>query len=50
MKISDFVFIVGFGSFLLGACGYDSNPVIGFIVGIIGLVFAWTGYRLGAKK
>lgn len=49
-QLGSTIFIIGFTGFIIGVCGYDSNPVVGFITGIIGLAITWTGYQMGQRE
>ncbi len=41
--------MIGWALFILGACGYDSNPVVAFLIALVGLALAWAGYRMDGE-
>jgi hypothetical protein len=45
-KAGNVIFVIGMTGFILGSCGYDSQPVICWIIAMVGILIAYAGYRI----
>ena len=48
-KLGNVMFVIGWTLFVLGACGYDSNPAAAFLIALVGLALAWAGYQMDGE-
>lgn len=49
-KVGNALFIIGMTGFILGACGYEGQPVICGIAALAGILIAYIGYKMGGRK